>query len=99
MEYLDEPPSPMPSFFPQNVSERVRVRKSLALEDSLHMDLRTITMGFLVPYVLAKKLPKVLEAYEKSGAPDPGVYQARQRSCWVRPSVDDLAHRKGQFRL
>ena len=71
MEYLDEPPSPMPSFFPQNVSKRVRVRESLALEDSLHMDLRTITMGFLVPYVLAKKLPKVLEAYEKSGAPDP----------------------------
>ena len=27
-------------------------------------------MGFLVPYALAKKSPKVLEAYEQSGAPD-----------------------------
>ena len=43
----------------------------LALEDSLHMDLRTITMGFLVPSVLARKSPKALDAYEKSGAPDP----------------------------
>ncbi len=70
MEYLDELPSPVPSFFPQNASGRARVRESLALEDSLHMDLRTITMGFLVPYALAKKSPKVLEAYEQSGAPD-----------------------------
>lgn len=70
MEYLDELPSPIPSFFPQNMSERTRVRESLALEDSLHMDLRTITMGFLVPYVLARKSSKVLDAYEKSGAPD-----------------------------
>ena len=71
MEYLDGLPSTIPAFFPQNVSERARVRESLALEDSLHMDLRTITMGFLVPYVLVRKSPKVLDAYEKSGPPDP----------------------------
>ncbi len=71
MEHLDGLPSPMPSLFPQNAFERARVRESLALEDSLHMDLRTITMGFLVPYVLARKSSKVLDAYEKSGAPDP----------------------------
>ncbi len=70
MEYLDELSSPMPPFFPQNASERARVRESLALEDSLHMDLRAITMGFLVPYALTKKSPKVLEAYEQSGAQD-----------------------------
>lgn len=71
MEYLDALSSTMSPFFPKNASERARVRESLALEDSLHMDLRAITMGFLVPYVLAKKPPKVLDAYEKSGAPDP----------------------------
>ena len=42
MEYLDELPSPMPPFFPQNASERARVRESLALEDSLHMDLQGV---------------------------------------------------------
>ena len=71
MEYLDALPSTMSPFFPKNVSERARVRESLALEDSLHMDLRTITMGFLVPSVLARKSSKALDAYEKSGAPDP----------------------------
>ena len=70
MEHLDGLPSPMPSLFPHNAFERARVRESLALEDSLHMDLRTITMGFLVPYVLARKSSKVLDTYEKSGAPD-----------------------------
>ena len=70
MEYLDALPSTMSPFFPKNASERARVRESLALEDSLHMDLRTITMGFLVPSVLARKSSKALDAYEKSGAPD-----------------------------
>ena len=70
MEHLDGLSSAMPSLFPQNAFERARVQESLALEDSLHMDLRTITMGFLVPYVLAKKSSKVLDAYEKSGTPD-----------------------------
>ena len=71
MEYLDEPPSPMPSFFPQNVSERARVRESLALEDSLHMDLRTITMGFLVPYVLAKNYPRCWKPMKRAGRRTP----------------------------
>ena len=70
MEHLDGLPSPMPSLFPHNAFERARVRESLALEDSLHMDLRTITMGFLVPYVLARKSSKVLDTYEKNGTPD-----------------------------
>ena len=90
MEYLDELPSPMPSFFPQNVSERARVRESLALEDSLHMDLRTITMGFLVSYVLAKKSPKVLEAYEKSGVPDP---KRDKEVAWWRAFAKDGVRR------
>lgn len=81
MEYLDTLPSPIPPFFPQNASERARVRESLALEDSLHMDLRTITMGFLVPYVLARKSSKVLDAYEQSGAPDP---QRDKEVAWWR---------------
>ncbi len=86
MEYLDELPSPTPSLFPQNTLERARVRESLVLENSLHMDLRTITMGFLVPYVLAKKPPKVLDAYEKSGVPDP---KRDKEVAWWRAFAQD----------
>ena len=86
MEYLNELPSTIPSFFPQNAFERARVRESLALEDSLHMDLRTITMGFLVPYVLARKSSKVLDAYEKSGAPDPN---RDKEVAWWRAFAQD----------
>ena len=72
LEYLDERvASAAEPFFPQNDRERRIVRASLELEDSLHMDLRTITMGFLAPASLARKSPKTLEAYERDGAPDP----------------------------
>ena len=86
MEHLDGLPSPMPSLFPQNAFERARVRESLALEDSLHMDLRKITMGFLVPYVLARKSSKVLDTYEKSGTPDP---KRDKEVAWWRAFAQD----------
>ncbi len=88
MEHLDALPSTTPSFFPQDTAERATVRESLALEDSLHMDLRTITMGFLVPYVLTKKSPKVLEAYEKSGAPD--VKRDKEVAWWRAFAKDGI---------
>lgn len=71
MEYLDTLPSAVAPFFPQSDEERRVVKQSLDLEDSLHMDLRTITMGFLFPAAMATKSPKTLEAFESGGAPDP----------------------------
>lgn len=71
MAYADSLPSSVPSFFPTNEAERAFVEASLALEDSLHTDLRNITMGFLFPGAAAKKSNKTLRAYEVGGAPDP----------------------------
>ena len=71
LELLDALPSHAAPFFPAGEAERATVRDSLALEDSLHLDLRTITMGFLFPSRLTRKSKRVLEAYETGGAPDP----------------------------
>jgi len=71
MEYLDAHlPSRARPFFPQRDDERRQVAESLGLEDSLHVDLRAITMGFMVPKALATKSAKRLTAYERNGAPD-----------------------------
>lgn len=70
LELLDEVPSQAAPFFPAGEADRAVVRELLALEDSLHMDLRTITMGFVFPAPLVQKSAKVLEAYERGGAPD-----------------------------
>ncbi|MGB5810437.1 MAG: glutathione S-transferase family protein [Polyangiales bacterium] len=70
MVYVDGLPSNPPSFFPKDEEERRFVESSLALEDSLHVDLRNITMGFLFPGAAAKKSRKTLAAYENAGAPN-----------------------------
>ncbi|MBW2312710.1 MAG: glutathione S-transferase family protein [Deltaproteobacteria bacterium] len=72
LEYLDDHvPSPAEPYLPQTDHERSVARESLDLEDSLHMELRTITMGFLFPASLVAKSPKTLERYANQGAPDP----------------------------
>lgn len=70
LELLDGLPSQAEPFFPAGEADRAVVRELLALEDSLHMDLRTITMGFVFPATLVQKSAQVLEAYEQGGAPD-----------------------------
>ncbi len=71
LEYLDERiESEAEPYLPRDDEERRVARELLDLEDSLHMDLRTITMGFLVPGAAAKKSPETLERFEKGGAPD-----------------------------
>lgn len=72
LEYLDsEFESDAEPFFPQNESERAWVKENLALEDSLHLHLRNITMGFLMPKRLAMKSGATLERYEREGREDP----------------------------
>ena len=72
LAYIDSRlPSEAPSFFPVDEAERAFVQESLALEDSLHMDLRTLTMGFIMPRRLAQKSEKTLRRWEREGAENP----------------------------
>ena len=87
MEYLDEHlPSGAQPLFPRSEDEHRFVAESLDLEDSLHVHLRTITMGFMVPGALARKSPKRLAAYETNGARD-----ARRATeiAWWRAFAED----------
>ena len=80
LAYLDALPSDADSFFPRDAAERSAVERSLALEDALHMDLRTLTMGFLAPRAAARKSPATLERFAKGGAPDP--HRDREVAWW-----------------
>jgi glutathione S-transferase len=71
MEYLDALPSDVEPFFPRNDAERAFVTQNLDLEDSLHMDLRNLTMGFIMPRNLATKSAATLERWEREGRSDP----------------------------
>jgi len=56
--------------------QRAYIDKYLLIEDNLHMDLRTLSMRFLVPKVLAKKSSKKIATYQEnngtiSGEKDP----------------------------
>jgi len=61
LEYLDaqfEEPRLIPE------AHRVDIVESLAEEDALHMDLRALTMRFVVPKFLAQKKPRTLAGYQ-----------------------------------
>ncbi|MEM6626599.1 MAG: glutathione S-transferase family protein [Pseudomonadota bacterium] len=80
LEYLDQLPSDAPSFFPQNDEERQAVRDWLKLEDDLHMDLRNMTTGFMLPRKLVAKSEETLKRYEQEGATDPK--RAKEVEWW-----------------
>ena len=87
MEYLDAHlPSTAKPFFPRSEDERRLGAELLELEDGLHMDLRTITMGFMVPRALARKSSKRLAAYERNGARDA---QRASEVAWWRAFAKD----------
>ena len=102
MAVLDEMPSDAEPFFPQDTAEREAVDADLALEDSLHMDLRNLTMGFIMPHRLARRPEATLERWEREGRTDPK--RAKEVAWWreysrsgipaeqLQASVD--AHRK-----
>jgi glutathione S-transferase len=71
MEYLDALPSKADPFFPRDDSEKAAVKENLRLEDSLHMDLRNLTMGFVMPRRLVEKSKATLERWEREGRSDP----------------------------
>jgi glutathione S-transferase len=78
MEHLDALPSQAQLFFPRTDAERARVKENLELENSLHMDLRNLTMGFMMPRRLAQKSGRTLDRWEREGRDDP------QRALEVR---------------
>jgi glutathione S-transferase len=98
MEYLDEHlPSSAQPFFSRGLDERRLVAELLQLEDSLHMDLRTITMGFIVPRALARKSPKRLAAYERNGASD--ARRASEAAWWRAFAKDGVTPAQARHSL
>ena len=71
LEHLDALPSAAEPFFPRSEAERAWVKENLELENGLHMDLRNLTMGFIMPRRLAQKSEKTLERWEREGREDP----------------------------
>ena len=73
LAYLDES-FPEPALIPR--SRREESAELLREEDGLHLDLRALTMRFVVPKFLAEKKPRSLSIYENAagtigGLPDP----------------------------
>ncbi len=66
--------------WPVDLADEAFARKSLALEDSLHRDMRTLTFRFVLPRALAAKPAAALLALEKSGPPDEG--RAAEVAWW-----------------
>lgn len=87
LEYVDTSfSSEAEPFFPQNEDERARVKANLEFEDGLHVHLRNITMGFLMPQRLAMKSEATLERYEREGKTDP---KRAQEVKWWRAYARD----------
>lgn len=80
LAYLDALPSTAPPFFPKDAAGLADVNAELAREDAMHMDLRNLTMGFLMPHVLAKKPEKTLERWAREGRRDPK--RAKEVEWW-----------------
>ncbi len=63
--------------------QRNDVMESLKIEDDLHIDLRTLTMRFVVPKFLAQKSPKKISAYaENEGAGEDDPHKERELEFW-----------------
>lgn len=95
LEYLDALPSEVPAFFPADAAARDAVREELAHEDSLHMALRSLTMGFLVPQRLARKSEQTLQRWAQEGRDDPK--RAHEVEWWrdyARDGISDEAARE-----
>ncbi|MEL6188874.1 MAG: glutathione S-transferase family protein [Myxococcota bacterium] len=71
VSYLDTLPSEAPPFVPQDPEQRRFVEESLAREAALHLDLRNITMRFLLPPFAMRKSPATLRRYAEAGRSDP----------------------------
>ncbi|MEM9177629.1 MAG: glutathione S-transferase family protein [Myxococcota bacterium] len=93
LAHLDALPSNAPPFFPKDPAALADVNAELAREDAMHMDLRNLTMGFLMPHALAKKPEQTLQRWEVEGRKDPR--RAKEVAWWrdyARQGIpDDVA--------
>ncbi|MEO0436553.1 MAG: glutathione S-transferase family protein [Pseudomonadota bacterium] len=91
LEYIDEQfPSEGFSWLPTDSASLATVDQLLTLEDELHIHLRVITMGFLLPRVVARKSEKELEAYANNGVDDP--YRTKQIEWWRNFGRQGVTH-------
>tara|TARA_X000000950_G_scaffold265399_1_gene339628 strand:- start:2753 stop:3661 length:909 start_codon:yes stop_codon:yes gene_type:complete len=74
--YLDEK-FPEPSLIPKKYREGIL--QQLKLEDDLHMDLRTLTMRFVLPDFLTKKPSVALERSEKYNGTVGGIVDTKSK--------------------
>ena len=96
LEHLDGLPSPSGAapFFPRDDAERARVKENLAHEDSLHVDLRNLTMGFLMPKRLVQKSPETLRRYEEEGRENPK--RAKEVAWWRDYAAHGISQQTAQ---
>ncbi|MEO0439138.1 MAG: glutathione S-transferase family protein, partial [Pseudomonadota bacterium] len=81
LQYIDEAfPTPEHSWMPKGEEQLAITQKLLELENNLHMDLRVVTMGYMVPQSLIKRGEEQLKSYEKNGADDP--HRTREVAWW-----------------
>jgi len=95
LAYLDTLPSEVEPFFPQNEQEQRRVRESLHLEDNLHLDLRNLTMGFMLPRWLSTKSEETLRRWESEGVENAArTHQVKWWRDFAQQGIpDDVARR------
>ena len=94
LEYVDQLPSDVDSFFPKDEAERKLVKESLDLEGSLHEDLRNLTMKFMVPGKLVMKDETTLKRWEEQGADNPSrLHEVKWWRDFARQGVTDQAAR------
>lgn len=85
------------SLYPVSAADVDFTEKTLALEDSLHEDMRTLTFGFILPRGLAAKPADKLEQYDRNGPADSG--RKAEVEWWQKYALDGVSEEdvKGAF--
>ena len=81
MEYLEDI-FPDPPLIPRNRS--VGLTMALQREDALHMDLRTLTVRFLMPPQMARRPQEILDMVEREGSQTIGGIRDERKAEHVR---------------
>ena len=91
LEYL-EAQFPEPALIPADKADEIHAM--LKAEDDLHLDIRALTMRFVIPSFLAKRPEKVIAAYESSGTGTVGGQKDSRREAEMKFWRDMNAHGK-----
>ncbi|MEM7006039.1 MAG: glutathione S-transferase family protein [Pseudomonadota bacterium] len=81
LRYIDKTfPTKDHKWVPDDGEHKDLTDRLLALEAELHLHLRVVTMGYLLPHSVARKSEAELEAYARNGTEDP--HRAAQIEWW-----------------